>query len=381
MRPLRIGVNALYMIPGGVGGTEIYLYSLLQAFDRLATAHQVFVFVNSETRDALAATPLRLESGNVEIVDCGVRAGNRPWRLTWEQLALPGRLRHYRIDVLLNPGYTAPVLATCPSVTVFHDLQHRRHPEYFRWFDLPFWRAFLYASARRSRLIIAVSEATRTDFIAHYKIDASRVRVVHHGVDAEFFGIRERRPADLQSDQRYILTVSTLHPHKNFRRLLLAYADYCHKRPGIKLVMAGMRGFDSAQIDQLISELGLGEMVRCTGWVPREEIYSLFAGADAFIYPTTFEGFGMTLLEGMAAGLPVACSGIEPLRGIAGNAALLFNPESTVEIERALIRITEDEELRSCLRQAGPLRAREFSWEQTAKSTLQALTDAACGDS
>jgi glycosyltransferase involved in cell wall biosynthesis len=296
----------------------------------------------------------------------------------WEQLALPRALRLYDIDVLLNPGFTAPVLAPCPSVTVFHDLQHQRHPEYFRWFDLPFWRLFLYASARRSAMIIAVSESTRQDFIAHYGIDASRVRVVHHGVDPEFFGIKERFTNG--QNQRYILSVSTLHPHKNFRRLLPAYAEFAHRRPDVKLVIAGLHGFDSAQIQQLIRELDLTERVRCTGWIPRAELYALFAGADAFIYPTLFEGFGMTLLEAMAAGLPVACSDIEPLRSIAGQAALLFNPQDTREIEQALFRITDEEGVREGLRRAGPKRASAFTWEETARATMEILVAAASGN-
>jgi glycosyltransferase involved in cell wall biosynthesis len=367
MRPLRIGVNALYMIPGGVGGTEIYLRSLLTALDRLDTPHRFSVFVNAETGDTLA--PSRFQ-----VVHTGVRAANRPSRLAWEQLVLPFKLRSLQIDALLNPGFTAPVLAPCPSVTVFHDLQHKRHPEYFRWFDLPFWRMFLYASAHRSTLIIAISDATRQDFLSCYKLDASRVRVIHHGVDAEFFGLRE--PLATGQNERYMLSVSTLHPHKNFRRLLLAYARFARNRPGIKLVIAGLRGFDSSHISQLISELKLDEKVRCTGWIPREELYALYAGADAFIYPTTFEGFGMTLLEGMAAGLPVACSNIEPLRTIAADAAILFDPLDTYKIEDALVRITEDDDLRNCLRQAGPRRAKQFSWEESARATLQALTDA-----
>jgi glycosyltransferase involved in cell wall biosynthesis len=370
MRPLRIGVNALYMIPGGVGGTEIYLRALLAALDRIEAPHRFVVFVNAETQAGLAPP-----SSRFEVVQTGVRARNRPWRLAWEQLALPGRIRKERIDVVLNPGFTMPALAPCPNVTVFHDLQHTRHPEYFRWFDLPFWRAFLYASAHRSTLIIAVSEATRQDFIGHYKVDPSRVRTVHHGVEPEFFGIRERLPG--HSRQRYILTVSTLHPHKNFRRLLLAYAEYVKKQKDVNLVIAGLRGFDSQQIDQLIAELRLNDKVRCTGWIPREELYALFGGAEAFIFPTTFEGFGMTLLEGLAAGLPVACSCIEPLRTLAGNAALLFDPQSTSEITDALLRITEDEALRTALRDAGPRRAREFNWDEAARLTLNVLTDAA----
>jgi glycosyltransferase involved in cell wall biosynthesis len=370
MQPLRIGINALYMIPGGVGGTEIYLRALLAALDRIAAPHRFIVFVNAETDAALAPASARFE-----VIHTGVRAKNRPWRLAWEQLELPGKLRRQKIDVLLNPGFTTPVLAPCSTVTVFHDLQHTRHPEYFRWFDLPFWRVFLYASAHRSSLIIAVSEATRQDFIAHYKVDPSRVRMVHHGVEPEFFGIRERFPE--KRGQRYILTVSTSHPHKNFRRLLLSYAEYAEKRPDVNLVIAGLRGFDSDPIDRLITELRLGEKVRCTGWIPREELYALFGGAEAFIFPTTFEGFGMTLLEGLAAGLPVACSDIEPVKTLAGNAALIFDPLSTEEITNALVRITEDQTLRCALREAGPRRAREFNWDEAARLTLKVLTDAA----
>ena len=267
------------------------------------------------------------------------------------------------------------MLSTCPLVTVFHDLQHKRHPEYFRWFDLPFWRAFLYASARRSKLIIAVSEATRRDFIAHYKVDPSRVRVVHHGVDAEFFGIRERLPH--AGGQRYILTVSTLHPHKNFQRLLLAYADFLQKQPDVKLVIAGLVGFRlgaNRPIDYRTGSRGEGHVSRVDS---ARRALPAVCGADAFVYPTTFEGFGMTLLEGLAAGLPVACSDIEPVRSLAGNAALLFDPQSTGDIENAMLRITGDEELRGRLRKAGPVRAREFSWDETARLTLECLVEAA----
>jgi glycosyltransferase involved in cell wall biosynthesis len=374
MRPLLIGINALYMIPGGVGGTEIYLRALLRAFDQLKTPHRFFVFVNRETGAGLAPPSPRFQT-----IHTGVRAVNRPLRLGWEQLALPGSLRHYRIDVLLNPGFTAPLLAPCPSVTVFHDLQHKRHPEYFRWFDLPFWNLFLFASARRSTRIIAVSQATRQDFLSQYKVDPSLVSVVHHGVDPEFFGIRERRRPPVKGS-RYILAVSTLHPHKNFGRLLQAFHDVLRESPDLKLIIVGLRGFAAGSIDAQIAALDLSRNVECTGWVTRERLYDLYAGAESFICPTTFEGFGMPLLEGMAAGLPVACSDIEPLRTLAGDAAFRFDPLDTPAITDALQRITLDEQLRARLTEAGPRRAGEFNWEETARATLQVLLDAVSGD-
>src|SRR6185436_11290429 len=175
----RIGVNALYLIPGGVGGTEIYLRELLAALGRIDSANDYFIFANLET-----AADLAPKQANVHWTPQAVHAKSRPARILWEQFALPIEASRYKLDVLFNPGFTGPVLGTFPSVTVFHDLQHKRHPEYFRWFDLPFWRLLLWVSAHRSRRLIAVSEATRADLHRYYRIPAERVSVVHHGVDA-----------------------------------------------------------------------------------------------------------------------------------------------------------------------------------------------------
>src|SRR5262249_31249646 len=158
MTSLRIGVNALYLIPGGVGGTEAYLRALLPALAEIDRANEYFVFTNWETgADLVPKQP------NFHYVPQEVRAVNRPARLLWEQTMLPLAARRWKLDVLFNPGFTAPLSCTVPQVTVFHDLQHKRHPEYFRWFDLPFWNFFLYWGARRSRVIVAVSDATAAD--------------------------------------------------------------------------------------------------------------------------------------------------------------------------------------------------------------------------
>src|SRR5271163_3445944 len=163
----RIGVNALYLIPGGVGGTEIYLRNLLDALARIDAVNQYVVFTNRETGADLVP-----RQANFEYAPQPVRAAFRPARILWEQIALPGALKRRRIDVLFNPGFTGPAICPCPQVTVFHDLQHKRHPEHFRWFDLPFWNILLWMSARQSRGLIAVSEATRDDLARYYGREA-----------------------------------------------------------------------------------------------------------------------------------------------------------------------------------------------------------------
>jgi len=346
---LRIGVNALYLIPGGVGGTEIYLRNLLAGFATIDAANQYVVFTNRETgADLVPQRP------NFLYAPQSVRASFRPGRILWEQFVLPQAVRKYRLDVLLNPGFTAPLVCGCPQVTVFHDLQHKRHPEYFRWFDLPFWQFFLWASARRSRGLIAVSDATRQDLQRYYGVDAE---VIHHGVEQQFFDIaKKREPKD------YLLCASTTHPHKNLERLLRVYAQAPDLPP---LVITGVRGFAAREIEALA-----GDRVTVTGWIPRQELHELFRCARGFIYPSTFEGFGMPVLEAMAAGVPVVCSDIPPLREIAGDTVEYFDAASDDGIRETLLKLAAG----ALPTAAAQRRASEYSWEKTARETLDYLS-------
>jgi glycosyltransferase involved in cell wall biosynthesis len=192
------------------------------------------------------------------------------------------------------------------------------------------------------------------------------------GVDANFFQV-VRRP------EPFLLSVSTLHPHKNLDRLLRVFGEFRRGRPEFRLVIAGLRGFNSARLDALRQALGLAGSVDFTGWIPREELYDLYARAFAFVYPSTFEGFGLPVLEALAAGVPTACSRIEPMASTAADAALQFDPADEADMAGAIKRIVGDEPLRVRLAAAGPRRAALFSWIATARATLAALVEAAQG--
>jgi glycosyltransferase involved in cell wall biosynthesis len=365
MTGLRIGVNALYLIPGGVGGTEIYLRNLLGALAELDSSNQYFVFTNRETGSGLAP-----KQANFISLPQPVRAASRPARILWEQTGLPLAAVRHRLDVMWNPGFTAPLFCPCPQVTVFHDLQHKRHPEYFRWFDLPFWNFFLYGAAQVSRIIIAISEATADDLRKYYRLPERKLRVVPQGVEPAFFDLVRRRP------EPFLLTVSTLHPHKNLDNLLRAFARFHRARPEFRLIVCGMHGFYSGPLHELRASLGLDDAVSFPGWIPREEVFDLYARAWAFLYPSRFEGFGLPVLEALAAGVPAACSDVEPLSGIAGGAALLFDPLDVDAIAGAMLRLAGDDELRERLAEDGPRRAAQFSWRATAQGTLAAIREA-----
>ena len=381
-RPLRIGVNALYLLPGGVGGTEIYLRNLLGALAEIDAVNQYFVFVNRET--AAAELPLVPPASNFEARACPVRAVRRPGRLLWEQFALPAEALRHRLDVLFSPGFTSPVGAWCRRVTVIHDLQHKRQPENFGRIELLAWRALVWASARFSDQIIAVSESTRRDILETYRLAPERVHVVQHGVEPAFFSLAQQTAPTRHvlagagiGEWPYLLSVSTVHLHKNWARWLEAFERLKREGWPHHLVIAGLRGGFTTELERLIRVHGLTGQVHLTGWVPRETLLALFRFAVALVYPSTFEGFGMPVLEAMAAGIPVACSEIAPLREVAGEAAVFFDPLAIDSMAAAVRQLLRDPDRRRTLAAAGRERAANFTWTCAAEETLAVLRQAA----
>jgi glycosyltransferase involved in cell wall biosynthesis len=283
-----------------------------------------------------------------------VSASFRPARILWEQFALPFAARKHRLNVLFNPGYTAPLLCPCAMVTAFHDMQHKRHPEYFRWFDLPFWNFLVWAAVRRSRGAIAGSVFAHDDLQRYYGRSSE---VIHHGVEREFLEIAHRR-----HPQDYLLCVSTTHPHKNLERLLRVHTQM---KNAPRLILTGVRGFAAKEIESLADTT-----VEITGWVPREQLHEFYRAALGFIYPSTFEGFGMPVLEAMAAAVPVACSDIPTLREIAQSTVHFFDPASDREIRDALLLLASGK----ISTHAAQRRAAQFTWEKTARATLDYLS-------
>ena len=364
---MRIGVNALYLIPGGVGGTEIFLRNLLDALSRIDRVNQYVIYTNSGTGKELVPNAPNFRQSRQR-----VNATLRPARILWEQTVLPFSVAADKLDVLLNGGFTAPVLAACPQVTFIHDMQYKRHPEYFRRIDLLFWNLLVGAAIRRSKRLVTISESARADIREYFQLDAA---VAPLGVEQRFFDLATERKN--QEPEPLILCVSTLHPHKNIELLLRAYSAFRNKYPSMKLVLAGMRGFHAKPVERLIESLTLSDHVTITGWIPREEIYELYSRASTLVFPSLFEGFGIPLVEAMAAGIPSICANLEPMKSNAAGAALTFEPTNVDDLTNALLRITSDAELRKELCAAGQAQAQHFRWERTAAITLHELTEAA----
>lgn len=371
---VRIGINALYLLPGKVGGSETYVRNLVNWLVRIDRSNRYCIFINRESEgifDKIAS--------EIEVIHCPVRATNRPARILWEQLILPFQIWRYGLDILLSAGETAPFFCPKTSVLVIYDLFHVRHPDEFSRFHLFFLRAIKYLSAITADGIITISEQSKKDIVQYFKILPESVAVAYLAVNHEEFhtadqGDRLSIRTKYDLPERYVLYAAALLPHKNHERLLQAFKKIKDLAPGLKLVFTGAWEAGQDTISNIISTLGLEQDVIMLGWIPFEDMPQVYRNAEMFLYPSLHEGFGLPILEAMASGVPVVCSRIEPLTEVAGDAAFFVDPYDHSDIAHGMATVLKDAALREKLIEKGLLQAKKFTWNTTALATLAFLS-------
>ncbi len=370
---MRIGINALYLLPGKVGGSETYIRNLVRELAKNGGDDTFVLFINRESEGVFSD-----QSPRIQIVPCPVRAESRPLRILWEQFILPFRVRQHKIDVLLSAGMTAPFFCPATSVLVLFDLQHINQPQNFSRFYLPFLRSIIYLSAKSVDGVVTISEQAKRDVVRHYHLPAGRIAVTHLGVDHELFTPRPSPDEKAVRDsyklpERFLLYAASSLPHKNHARLLQAFSLVRKQVPGLRLVLIGARDQGEPELRRNIRSLDLESDVLLLGWLPFGHVPALYRACDAFVYPTLHEGFGLPIIEAMACGAPIVCSRIEPLIEVAGDAALFVDPLDPVALSEGIVAAVRDKAARTLLIEKGLERARQFTWGATAGKTLEFL--------
>lgn len=371
---MRIGVNALYLLPGKVGGSEIYVRNLVKWLPKAGRGNEFVVYANRESEGVFEEVP-----GRVRVVRCSVSASNRPARILYEQTVLPILAAKDRLDALISAGMTGPFVSTVPSFTMIYDLQHVNQPQNFGRVYLSFLRSIIYMSAKRSLALLTLSEKSKRDILKHYNIRPDRVDVTYLASDKASFS--KKGPEEISDIRKkynlpasFVLYIASSLPHKNYERLLEAFKIVKEGRKELKLVLIGARDYGHEAIKKKIAGLGLTDDVVFLGWLPFEDIPVIYSAADLFVFPSLHEGFGIPILEAMACGVPVVCSDIEPLDEVAGNAARMVDPKEVSSIAEGMVDVLNDKALREKLVKAGVKRAASFSWEKTAKDTMKAIS-------
>ena len=299
--------------------------------------------------------------------------GRAAVRVAWEQLVQPWILRQIGADLAHAPVFVGPLFAHCPVVVTIHDLSFIRFPALFRPANRFYLTAMTRLSARRARRLIAVSAQTAKEVTRLLGVPPERVDVVYHGVDPmfrplpahEIAAFRQRRGLP----ERYVLFVGTLEPRKNLLRLVEAFARIRHS--GVKLVLAGGKGWLYDELFATVKALGLSEKVIFPGYVTSDELPFWYNAAAVFSYPSVYEGFGLPVLEAQACGTPVLTSNVSSLPEAAGDGALMVDPYSVDALAVGLDRLLTDQPLRQQLRGLGLAHAEQFSWPRTAQETVR----------
>lgn len=376
---MRIGINALYLLPGKVGGSETYVRNLVKSLSELGGKNEYFVFINKESAGIFE----KIAPG-VKTVLCPINAASRPVRILWEQVVLPFQAGQYKLDILLSAGLTAPFFHPVKSLVVIYDLQHVNQPQNFSKPYLFFLKTIIYLSAKRSDGVITISKKSKEDIERFYSIRPERIGITYMATDTGAF--RKRTSQEIASvraryglPDRFVLYIASSLPHKNYERLLEAFKIVSEKDKEIKLVLIGARDYGQNSISKKIDSLGLKDRVSFLGWLPFEDIPVIYSASEAFVFPSLHEGFGIPIIEAFACGVPVVCSNIEPLIEVAGGAARLVDPYDANAIAEGIASVLSDKGLRERLIGAGIKRAADFSWEKTARDTLSIVDSYVAG--
>jgi len=364
---MRIGLNLLYLIPGTVGGTETYAAGLLHALAQVDKQNEFFVFMNKES----AEWPIP-QAANFTRVKCPVKAVSRSQRYLFEQFCLPRMLRKHEVDLIHSLGYVGPLWTSCPAVVTVHDLNYLAIGHTMPFGKRYLLRFFSVQAAQRAKAVITISSYSKSVICDELKIHPNKVTVTHVGPrwNDNFISqdVVSKTKASYGISGPYLVAFGGGALHKNIPRLLQAFAEL-KKELSHKLVLIGHLPPD-------VNPGELPEGVIATGYVPTEYVLPLLQGAEVFVLPSLYEGFGLPVLEAQQAGLPVVCSTAGSLPEVAGEAAVFFDPYSVEDMADKIARVARDPALRGELCQKGLANVRRFSWEQTARETLTVYEEA-----
>ncbi len=283
-------------------------------------------------------------------------------------------------DVIHGPAYELLYHRKGKSIVTIHDLTFHLHPEWLgsTWRD--HFIEDVHSAIERADHFITVSNHIKGEMTEHFGIPADRITAIHHGVEDRF------SPNDEPGGRRvlmnrfglmgpYLLSVATREPKKNLSVLLDSYRILRERMPDApKLILVGKGGWESRPIQHEITSRGIQDRTAVLGYIPNEDLPKLYRHAHLFLFPSLYEGFGMPLLEAMASGCPIVASTAAAIPEVAGDAALLVDPNDPDGLARAMEDLVSDEEKRKELIGKGLERAREFTWEETARKTLEVYT-------
>ncbi|MDZ4862991.1 MAG: glycosyltransferase family 1 protein [Gemmatimonadota bacterium] len=372
---VTIGIDASRANAPRRTGAEWYAYHLIQALKRLEIPGVAWVlYSRAPLRDGLERMPAHW---------CGRIV---PWKHLplWTLCGLSWELRRRPVDLLFAPTHILPLFPPRRVVTTLHDIGFVRLPNLYAVSNRLAHRLAARRAVRIADRILTVSEFSRQEIITAYRVAPGRVSVTANAVDPAVYSssiTAERRMdvlARYRLTQPFFLYLGRLEAKKNVTNILRAFAQVRQRRGGddtVALVLAGTPGFGFDRIAAAIGDAGPDSHLQLPGYVPEEDVPALIAGARALVFPGCYEGFGIPILQAQAVGTPVITANHSAMPEVAGAGALFVNAQDPAAIAQAMERLLDDAAMHASLRSAGFLNVRRFSWEHTARRTMDILLE------
>lgn len=372
---MRIGVNTLFLVPGDVGGTEVYLRKNLEEMAAQFPEHTFVLFTTKDNADLLRGDLQQFR--NVEFRLVRIRAVHRPVRIIAEQLLLPLQASRAALDVMWSPGYTAPFFCPCPQVVTIHDLQYLSYPEDMKWLERLTLDILVRGACRRCCHIVTVSKFSKEELVRHGFAATEKISVVYEGVDP-IFGIEvsdipadriERIPAGIP----YILCVAHTYPHKKVDLLVEAFKLIEDRIPH-KLVLIGKARRGEEKLEMALAQLAdKRRVLRCSG-LQSSELIKAFQQADIFVLPSVYEGFGLPVLEAMMAKVHVITTSSASLPEVGGEFATYVDDNSAAGFAGAILDyLALPKDQRDRMLNNAMSWAERFSWRASATGIIKEL--------
>lgn len=370
---MRVSLNAQLLSSSRSyrsGGISRVIFHLLRELQYAEGGHHFYAFVPGAPADAALAS-----TNTLTIRDTGLPTERPLVRVFWEQAIQPLELARLGAHLHHSLSFALPLAWAGPTVLSVYDLSFLRHPRLFHRGNRIYKTFLTRISARRASMVVTISEHGKREAIALLGLAEEKVAVAYPGVDNHFRPLAERDIREFRDrlglPQHFVLFLGTLEPRKNVAGLVRAYS-VLRRRVALphKLVLAGGEGWLSSPLFRLIQELGLQDDVLFPGFVDPADQVLWYNAADAFVYPSLYEGFGLPPLEAMACGVPVVASNRAALPEVVGEAGRLVDPDDPEKLAETLVEVLSDEALRAGMKIAGLERATKFTWAGMARRIL-----------
>ena len=362
---MKIAVNTRFLLKGKLEGIGWFTFEVMRRLVAMRPDDEFIFYFDRPFEDEF------IFAQNVKGIVLSPPARHPFLWWAWFEFALPRAMKRDGIDLLFSPDGYCSLRSKVPSIMVTHDIAHHHFPALVPFLARHYYNYFIPKYLQKATKLITVSEFTKKDVCKTYAIEAEKVTVAHNGCRNIFKPLtaieKQKIQAQFSDNCPYFFYAGAVHPRKNVHRLIAAFDTFkAEHSSDVKLLIGGRFGWQTGEVKTAFDTAKYKKDIHFLGYMTEEDLPVLMASALALVYVSNFEGFGLPVLEAMASEVPVITSTVSSLPEVAGNAALLVDPEHTAGIQVAMTKLWLQPDLRKELIEKGKKQRLKFDWDKTA---------------